>query len=81
MNIPSDLKYTPNDEWIKVEGNIGAVGITDFAQNQLSDIVFVEIVVGCRRYGQERRCLRHARIGQSRRRCVHAGQRQGRRDQ
>jgi glycine cleavage system H protein len=45
MNIPSDLKYTPNDEWIRVEGNVGTVGITDFAQNQLSDIVFVEIVV------------------------------------
>ena len=46
MNIPSDLKYTSNDEWIKVEGNIGTVGITDHAQEQLSDIVFVEIVVG-----------------------------------
>lgn len=46
MNTPSNLKYTPNDEWIKVEGNVGTVGITDFAQNQLSDIVFVEIVVG-----------------------------------
>jgi len=45
MNIPSDLKYTPNDEWIRVEGQAGTVGITDFAQNQLSDIVFVEIVV------------------------------------
>lgn len=45
MNIPTDLKYTPNDEWIKVDGNVGTVGITDFAQNQLSDIVFVEIVV------------------------------------
>lgn len=45
MNIPSDLKFTANDEWIRVEGNIGAVGITDFAQNQLSDIVFVEVVI------------------------------------
>lgn len=45
MNIPTDLKYTPNDEWIRVEGNIGTVGITDYAQQQLSDIVFVEIVV------------------------------------
>ncbi len=44
MNIPANLKYTPNDEWIKVEGKIGTVGISDFAQNQLSDIVFVEIV-------------------------------------
>jgi len=45
MNIPSDLKYTANDEWIRVEGKTATVGITDFAQNQLSDIVFVEIVV------------------------------------
>lgn len=45
MNIPTNLKYTQNDEWIKVEGNLGTVGITDHAQEQLSDIVFVEIVV------------------------------------
>ena len=45
MNIPSDLKYTPNDEWLKVEGKVGTVGITDYAQDQLSDIVYVEIVV------------------------------------
>jgi glycine cleavage system H protein len=44
MNIPANLKYTPNDEWIKVEGKTGTVGISDFAQNQLSDIVYVEIV-------------------------------------
>lgn len=46
MTTPANYKFTANDEWIKVEGNIGTVGITDFAQNQLSDIVFVEIVVG-----------------------------------
>ncbi|MGE5222841.1 MAG: glycine cleavage system protein GcvH [Omnitrophica WOR_2 bacterium] len=45
MNIPDQLKYTANDEWIKKEGNTGTIGITDFAQEQLSDIVFVEIVV------------------------------------
>ncbi|MGB9586444.1 MAG: glycine cleavage system protein GcvH [Anaerolineales bacterium] len=45
MNIPADLKYTKNDEWLRVEGNVGTVGITDYAQSQLSDIVFVEIVV------------------------------------
>jgi glycine cleavage system H protein len=44
MNIPADLRYTKNDEWIRVEGNIGTVGITDFAQDQLSDIVFVEVI-------------------------------------
>jgi glycine cleavage system H protein len=46
MATPANYKFTPNDEWIKVEGNIGTVGLTDYAQNQLSDIVFVEIVVG-----------------------------------
>jgi glycine cleavage system H protein len=45
MSTPSDLKYTTNDEWIKVEGSTGTVGITDHAQEQLSDIVYVEIVV------------------------------------
>ncbi len=45
MNIPENLKYTANDEWIKKEGNTGTVGITDYAQEQLSDVVFVEIVV------------------------------------
>jgi len=45
MNIPSDLKYTKNDEWIRVEGNLGTAGITDYAQGQLSDIVYVEILV------------------------------------
>ena len=44
MNIPAELKYSENDEWIRIEGNIGTIGITDFAQDQLSDVVFVEIV-------------------------------------
>ena len=45
MNVPSNLKYTESNEWIKVEGNNGTIGITDFAQDSLSDIVFAEIVV------------------------------------
>jgi len=45
MNTPTNLKYTKNDEWVKVDGNIGTVGITDHAQEQLSDIVYVEIVL------------------------------------
>jgi glycine cleavage system H protein len=45
MKFPADLKYTKNDEWIRVEGNVGTIGITDHAQDQLSDIVFVEIVL------------------------------------
>ncbi|MGD8759153.1 MAG: glycine cleavage system protein GcvH [Anaerolineales bacterium] len=44
MEFPADLKYTENDEWIKVEGTQGTVGITDWAQDQLSDIVYVEII-------------------------------------
>ena len=45
MEFPKNLKYTENDEWIRVEGNAGTVGITDFAQDQLSDVVYVEVVV------------------------------------
>jgi glycine cleavage system H protein len=45
MNIPNDLKYTQSNEWIKVEDNAGTIGITDYAQDQLSDIVFAEIIV------------------------------------
>jgi glycine cleavage system H protein len=45
MTVPSDLMYTDNDEWIRVEDNEGTIGITDFAQDQLSDVVFVEILV------------------------------------
>jgi len=43
MNIPSDLKYTKEHEWIRVEGDTAVVGITDFAQGELGDIVFLEI--------------------------------------
>lgn len=43
MLIPEDLKYTKEHEWIRVEGNIGTVGITDFAQSELGDIVFVDL--------------------------------------
>lgn len=45
MQIPDDLIYTGNDEWIRVEGEIGTVGVTDYAQDQLSDVVYVEITV------------------------------------
>lgn len=43
MNLPETLKYTKDHEWVKVEGNIAYVGITDFAQKELGDIVYVEI--------------------------------------
>lgn len=43
MNIPAELKYTKDHEWVRIEGNIAVVGITDFAQSELGDIVFVDI--------------------------------------
>ena len=42
MNVPNDLLYTNDHEWVSVEGNVATVGITDFAQSELGDIVFVE---------------------------------------
>jgi len=46
MEFPGDLKYTGSDEWIKSEGDTATLGVTDFAQDQLSDIVYFEIRVG-----------------------------------
>ncbi len=43
MNIPDDLKYTKDHEWLRIEGENGYIGITDFAQGELGDIVFIEI--------------------------------------
>lgn len=43
MNFPSELKYTKEHEWVRIEGDIAVVGITEFAQSELGDIVFVEI--------------------------------------
>lgn len=43
MNFPANLKYTKDHEWIKIEGSIATIGITDFAQSELGDIVYVEI--------------------------------------
>ncbi len=43
MNIPAELKYTKEHEWIRIEGNVATIGITDFAQHELGDIVFVDI--------------------------------------
>ena len=43
MNIPSELRYTRDHEWVRIEGEIATVGITDFAQGELGDIVFVEV--------------------------------------
>lgn len=43
MNIPSELKYTKDHEWVRIEGDVAIVGITDFAQGELGDIVYVEV--------------------------------------
>ena len=43
MNVPNELKYTKDHEWIKIEGDVATIGITDFAQGELGDIVYVEV--------------------------------------
>ncbi|MGC4128220.1 MAG: glycine cleavage system protein GcvH [Bergeyella sp.] len=43
MNTPSELKYTKDHEWVRIEGNVATVGITDFAQGELGDIVYVDV--------------------------------------
>ncbi|AKA35547.1 MAG: glycine cleavage system protein H [Muricauda sp.] len=43
MNLPEDLKYTKDHEWVRIEGDVATVGITDFAQGELGDIVYVEV--------------------------------------
>lgn len=43
MNIPAELKYTKDHEWVRIEGDLAVVGITDFAQGELGDIVYVEV--------------------------------------
>lgn len=43
MNIPNNLRYSKTDEWVRVEGNIATIGITDYAQSELGDIVYVEL--------------------------------------
>ncbi|SIN66739.1 glycine cleavage system protein GcvH [Algoriphagus halophilus] len=43
MNIPQELKYTKDHEWVKIEGDIATIGVTDFAQSELGDIVYVEV--------------------------------------
>ncbi len=43
MNIPQDLRYTKEHEWVRLEGDIATIGITDYAQGELGDIVFIEV--------------------------------------
>ena len=58
MTTPSNLKYTITDEWIRLEGNTATIGVTDYAQDSLSDIVFFEAVVAIARPSSPRG-LRH----------------------
>lgn len=53
MNFPAELKYTKEHEWIKVEGDVAIVGITDFAQGELGDIIFVEVESVGKSIGQD----------------------------
>ena len=53
MNFPEELKYTKEHEWVRVEGDIATVGVTDFAQNELGDVVFVEIETEGETLGQD----------------------------
>lgn len=46
MNFPSELKYTKEHEWLRVEGNVGTVGVTDYAQGELGDVIFVDVKPG-----------------------------------
>ena len=66
MNTPGNLKYTKTDEWVLLEGKTATIGVTDYAQEQLSDVVFVEITVERGRHGQETISHCHHRIRKSR---------------
>ena len=50
MNFPSNLRYTKDHEWIKLDGNVATIGITDYAQRELGDIVYVEVETIGKRY-------------------------------
>ncbi|MEO6907488.1 MAG: glycine cleavage system protein H, partial [Abditibacteriaceae bacterium] len=43
MNVPENLKYTEHDEWVRLDGDVATIGISDYAQNELGEIVFVEL--------------------------------------
>lgn len=45
MNVPADFKFAATDEWVKLDGNTATIGVSDYAQEQLSDVVFVEVVL------------------------------------
>ena len=67
MEVRPNLKYTTGDEWVRVEGNIATIGVSDYAQSQLSDIVYLEFKLDAGDLGQKRHILCDHGIGQSRR--------------
>ena len=69
--VPSDLRYTKDHEWVRVDGDEAVVGITDYAANQLGDIVFVELPEAGRAL-EPVRDVRRRRVGQGRERPVRA---------
>ena len=71
MNFPADLKYTKDHEWIRVDGDVAYVGITDYAQGELGEIVFVDITTE----GElcQRRSFWYNRSSKDRFRPIHAG--------
>ena len=73
MNFPSNVKYTKDHEWIRQEGDIAYVGITDYAQDQLGDIVFVDVRRADRRRNAVcRRHVRHHRSSENHFRSLHS---------
>ena len=60
MNFPANLRYTKDHEWISLEGNMATIGITDFAQRELGDIVYVEVETIGKALGS-RSCFWHSR--------------------
>ncbi len=75
MNIPKELKYEKTDEWVKLEGKTATIGISDYAQEQLSDIVYVDITLSVGDKVKKGSYHCHDRVGQSRCGCQHAGHR------
>ena len=78
--VPTDLRYTKDHEWVRIDGDEATIGITAYAADQLGDIVFVELP-GARPDARAVRGLRRGRVGQGRQRPVRADQRRGQRDE
>ena len=58
MNVSNELKYTEKHEWVKIEGNTALIGITDFAQNALGDLVFIQLPKIGKKFNKSESCNR-----------------------